>query len=291
MSVTAQSAAHSAIVRDRFSAEAENWQQLYDRSDRSIYAHNVAARRERVLTLLEDVSGKLLELGCGAGNIATRLVRSDRHVIGADFSTAMLHRAHRSALDEAVDLSLVSADAVDVPIGSNTIDGVVSVGLIEYVNHPEDLITECHRVLKPGGKLVLSMPNAESPFILIDDAVKGIKNTITQTVLPSSVRRFVKRGLGRQDRAYFSHRRHRLNPAVIIEQMNTLGFNVDVPGYHTFGLGILNGFRWNTEFSRLIESRIPHPPQPEDETLRESAIHRRLEKTGWTCILKATKRL
>lgn len=281
--------AHAATVRDRFSNEAHNWHRLYDRAGESLYAHNITVRRDRVVAWVHDLSGNLLDIGCATGHLATRLDRSDRHVTAIDFSRDMLKQTRRTAQAVNAHVDLLSADATSVPVATESVDGVMCLGLIEYVECPIDVVAECHRVLKPGGTFVLSLPNALSPFIRIDDAIKRAKNTVTQTLFPTFLRRGLKRLISKQDRPYFSHRRHRLNPDVIAGQLSEIGFDIVDRRFHTYGLGVMERAKWNIELSKWIEFRLARTLTPGGTTGNPALCHQ-LEKTGWTCLLKATKR-
>ena len=63
----------------------------------------------------------------------------------------------RLDLDQTCHPDLV-ADVVRLPIRSGTVDVVICTQVAEFVEDPRELVSECYRVLKPGGTLVLSAP-------------------------------------------------------------------------------------------------------------------------------------
>lgn len=103
----------------------------------------------RYLFAQERVSGRVLDVACGAG-YGTRLLGA----VGVDLSKDAL-RAARNETDR-----LVCSDALRLPFGG-TFDAVVSFETVEHVADPERFVEECRRVLRPGGVLLMSTPNRE----------------------------------------------------------------------------------------------------------------------------------
>ena len=92
--------------------------------------------------------GKLLEVGVGNG----KDLKNYRHhqLTGIDTSPAMLVQAKRNSRAE---LHLMNAEALDFP--EHSFDYVVLSHVIAVADDPEQLLQEVHRVLKPGGSLLL----------------------------------------------------------------------------------------------------------------------------------------
>ena len=270
----------SAIVttiRDRFSSEATNWDRLYSEpghGQQSIYEHNVWMRRQTALAYLGSPEGRVLDIGCGPGNVALEIDTSKR-VIATDFALPMLRTAQASARKRNGTLDLIASDATALPFSGESVESIIVLGLLEYITQPSDLLDEIHRVLEPGGTFVLSSPNARSHFIIIDDALKNLKNLFTQDLLPSGLRKRLKSLMGKTDEPYFTHKRHRFSPAEIRHQLIELGFEITDTTFHTFGFGVLNRVRLNLSLCRKLESWAP--------------AHPNLEKLGWTIVLKAKK--
>lgn len=268
---------HAQHVQRRFSAEAQNWSSLYQQAfSRSIYTHNLQRRKQHALRLLEGVEGRVLEIGCGSGNVILSLpAKNGARTFGADFSTNMLRQAKQNANGRRETLPLLAADAHNLPFADGVFSAVLGLGLLEYIPDYNWVLTECHRILAPGGQLVASVPNIGSPFIRIDDLGFGLKNTVTQS-LPTGVRSWIKtRILGRRDKSFFNHRKLRFNPKTFKEQLERIGFRVRETRYHTFGFGLLDGVGLNIRLSERLEAHV-HRSKP-------------LEKLAWTCILKAIK--
>jgi SAM-dependent methyltransferase len=115
-------------------------------------------RRElRTMFIGDAAPGRLLEVGCGSGRFLARMRRAGWSVQGTDFDPVVAARVReRYGMDIGVgDLRALGypADAYDV---------VAMSQVIEHVHDPLELLMESRRVLQPGGRLVLSTPNARA---------------------------------------------------------------------------------------------------------------------------------
>lgn len=99
----------------------------------------------------------VLEAGCGDGKKLSLLMNSNaKHVIGLDFSEKAVKVAHESMPD--VDL-ICRGDIHELPFKSNSIDYIISIGVIEHFEEPLLLVNEMARVLRKNGILFLTTPN------------------------------------------------------------------------------------------------------------------------------------
>jgi len=118
----------------------------------------------------------VLDIGCGTGTdllLAATSVGPAGHAIGVDMTEAMADRALQSARTAGLDnVEVRIGDAMALPAVSNTIDVVISNGVLNLTSDKRRAYGEAHRVLKPGGE-----------FLYGDIVVAG--------ELPESVRRNV----------------------------------------------------------------------------------------------------
>ncbi|HEX8322509.1 MAG TPA: class I SAM-dependent methyltransferase [Tepidisphaeraceae bacterium] len=107
-----------------------------------------------------SVAGKrLIELACGDGRVAMHLAEQGASVTGVDLSD----HAMAPEAAERVDLLVRDASALGVPDAS--VDAVYSFDAFEHFSDPAAVLSEVHRVLKPGGTLHTSFgPLWNSPF-------------------------------------------------------------------------------------------------------------------------------
>lgn len=96
----------------------------------------------------------VLDLACGDGYGTYSISLRAANVIGMDLDPMAVGMARKKY---GVDCRVGSAEKIPMPAGS--IDCVVSFETIEHVEDAPAFLREVHRVLKPGGKFILSTPN------------------------------------------------------------------------------------------------------------------------------------
>jgi ubiquinone/menaquinone biosynthesis C-methylase UbiE len=112
---------------------------------------------------------KWLDAGCGTGALSRVLAENRIMVTAVDRSPAMVKTARSltsSALRNAIRYETVGS-IERLSMAGSSFDGVLCSSVIEYLDRPEDCLKEFHRVLRPGGELVLSVPNRSSIFRLV----------------------------------------------------------------------------------------------------------------------------
>lgn len=112
--------------------------------------------RPAMLGLAGDVRGRrILDAGCGAGPLMKALLERGAEVRGFDSSQAMLELARRKIGDGA---ELVVADlGLRLPFADSAFDDVVASLVFHYVEDWTGPLSEMRRVLRPGGRLLVSV--------------------------------------------------------------------------------------------------------------------------------------
>ncbi|WP_246050979.1 class I SAM-dependent methyltransferase [Nocardioides guangzhouensis] len=109
-----------------------------------------------MLRLAGDVSGRrILDAGCGSGPLTAALRAQGAVVTGFDASTAMVALARQRLGDDA-DVHVADLGA-PLPFGDDEFDDVVASLVLHYLEDWAGPLTELRRVLKPGGRLILSV--------------------------------------------------------------------------------------------------------------------------------------
>ena len=102
----------------------------------------------------------VLDLGCGAGIdsvLAAHRTGPDGKVVALDFLPEMLARTAAAAEEAGLDnVEARKGEMESIPLGDNTVDVVVSNGVINLSARKARVMAECARVLRPGGELCVS---------------------------------------------------------------------------------------------------------------------------------------
>jgi arsenite methyltransferase len=110
-------------------------------------------QRSRVLDLLAPRPGwRVLDVGCGPGHLAEELagaVGPTGYVCGADVSRHML------AIAADTRAELVHLDGPSLPFENGAFDAAVATQVYEFVDELAPALSELHRVLRPGGRVVI----------------------------------------------------------------------------------------------------------------------------------------
>ena len=113
--------------------------------------HEVVYRR-----LLERCRGRdVLEAGCGEGYGADLIADVAASVIGLDYDESAV--AHVRARYPRVDMR--HGNLANLPLPDGSVDVVVNFQVIEHLWDQGQFVSECARVLRPGGVLLMSTPN------------------------------------------------------------------------------------------------------------------------------------
>ena len=97
---------------------------------------------------------RVLDLGCRSGAL-TRHFLEGNEVVGLDVDRAALARAAELGIE-----TVVGDVEEPLPFPDASFDAVVAGELLEHLRFPDALVAEAHRILRPGGLLVGSVPNA-----------------------------------------------------------------------------------------------------------------------------------
>ena len=156
------------VVRSHFTTDeaVQLWEKLY-RDSENFFAYCMSARKAAVLERLgrlDPAAGPLLaDIGCGSGLVSKDLLAMGYDVTGMDISEGMLENARKIP-----GLKLQVGDIENLPFANGAFDKVICLGVISYVPNEAKALAELHRVLKPGGLLLIAVRNKLEISVVLD---------------------------------------------------------------------------------------------------------------------------
>ena len=130
-------------------------------------------------------SGKrVLDVGCGPGNLATILTRMGNVVVGIDKDDGALATAQR-VCERTIAADLDHAELDDL-VGDERFDVVVLADVLEHVRNPARFLGEVKRLLRPGGRLVTLTINAAHYVSGISRLLGMLPHEVTQAIVSVS---------------------------------------------------------------------------------------------------------
>jgi len=160
-------------VKNRFSEQATEWAACYADPEPTLSSQHLISRQRFALEMVEAAmppSSRILEAGCGAGVMAAKLIKRGYAVWGIDLAEPMIRHARQLCESDPFGVG----DIEHIPFPDNTFDVVVSLGVIEYLESDEQALREVWRVLRPGGRAVIAIPNGRSPLRRLDGVVPRV---------------------------------------------------------------------------------------------------------------------
>jgi ubiquinone/menaquinone biosynthesis C-methylase UbiE len=146
----------------------EEYERMYRFEDRYWW---FVARRHLISSLLDqnyrrDGTQSILDIGCGTGAMLDELAPFG-NVTGADYAPEALGFCR----ERGSHYSLTRADVRRLPFGDGSFDVVTAMDIIEHIDDDKAAASEIYRVLKPGGRLFVTVPAFPSLWSEHDEAL------------------------------------------------------------------------------------------------------------------------
>ncbi len=122
----------------------------------TLWPERRAATDHQMMYLMPHPGARLLDLGCGDGSLLAGLQACGWRVEGLDVDPLGVESTHARGIKATL------GTLPDAAFPGSSFDAIVMSHVIEHAHDPEALLLECHRVLKPGGSLILVTPNTGS---------------------------------------------------------------------------------------------------------------------------------
>lgn len=136
-----------AKSREYFTTAAAQWD--------SVRSELVGSRSDvSALLALLDPTLRIGDLGCGTGHLAEALAPHVQRVVAVDASAAMLDAA-RERLRHSTNVEFRAGELEALPLESGALDAAVLSLVLHYAADPLRVLSEAHRVLRDGGRLLV----------------------------------------------------------------------------------------------------------------------------------------
>jgi ubiquinone/menaquinone biosynthesis C-methylase UbiE len=143
-------------VRTLFNHKARCWRGKYGPSGK------LNSRVEQFTVRLSELClppSNILDLGCGTGEIAAAIGQMGYQVTACDFAEGMIDIARSSHAGTDVKWVCLEPDWEVLPFEDASFDGIVASSVFEYFVDVQRVAAELSRVIRPGGILLLTVPN------------------------------------------------------------------------------------------------------------------------------------
>lgn len=164
--------------------EFTRWSESYDRSILQLLLFGPSHRA--LIERIRAVSGgrpiRILDVGCGTGVFAARL-RAEvpkARIWGVDLVSEMLAKGSERWRLHAGSVQAAQGDSERLPFAANTFDFVTCANSFHHYPHQDRAIAEMHRVLRPGGRLLLIDGYRDAPWgwFIYDVCVAGVEGSV-----------------------------------------------------------------------------------------------------------------
>ena len=133
----------------------------------------------------------VLDVGCGAGVDLARFAKGGAEVTGVDLTESAIALARTNFEQQGLTGRFEVADGEHLPFPDNSFDLVFAHGVVQYTANPQQLVNECHRVLKPGGQAVFQVYNRISWLNALSKLMKvGLEHDDAPVLLKFSAGEF-----------------------------------------------------------------------------------------------------
>ena len=150
---------HDTVKVDKYKVAAQEKNNSYELY-KGLQIHALPGLHKFAVEILQNqvpVKSAVLDLGAGSGAMSQRLLDAGFKVTSADIVTENFKLCNK---DSFVTINFNTQFSKYL---NETFDAIVAVEIIEHLENPRNFIRECRKLLSPGGVLLISSPNLDSP--------------------------------------------------------------------------------------------------------------------------------
>ena len=144
------------------------------------FIRRVCARR--LLISVEAAVGengknkKVLDAGCGDGTYSIMFARRGFDVVGVDLSKNLVNFSRKRSESDRLKIDFSQVDIDALPFKDNTFGTIICIETLEHMPDPIASLSEFRRVLKPLGRIVITVPNKLNPYFRLQDYIYKLFN-------------------------------------------------------------------------------------------------------------------
>jgi SAM-dependent methyltransferase len=144
----------------------KHWMRIYPHQENDFRSASIT----RLITGMVE-SGTILDVGCGTGLLSLKLLQNEFDVTAQDISLEMVERCKKLFRHAGYDPERVRLASVQELTEENAYDNIIALDMIEHIKDDLSALKVMRRALKPGGKLILSVPSLSWLYGLKDEQV------------------------------------------------------------------------------------------------------------------------
>jgi len=173
-----------AYDKNQATHEFMRWSESYDRSvfQWLLFGPSHRALIRRIKAVAGDRPVRVLDVGCGTGVFAGRLRAAlpTATVWGVDLVTGMLDKGAERWRRHAGQVQPVKGDSERLPFADGAFDFVTCANSFHHYPHQDRAVAEMHRVLRPGGRLMIIDGYRDAPwgYFIYDVCVAGVEGSV-----------------------------------------------------------------------------------------------------------------
>jgi ubiquinone/menaquinone biosynthesis C-methylase UbiE len=218
-----------AYNKDQATHEFKRWSESYDRSILQwlLFGPSHRALIKRIRTVAGDRPIRVLDVGCGTGVFAARIRQElpQARVWGIDLVSGMLVKGSDRWRRHAGQIQPLQGDSERLPFAEATFDFVTCANSFHHYPHQDRAVAEMHRVLKPGGRLMIIDGYRDAPWgwFIFDVCVAEVEGSVHHASARTFRELFAQAGLSAvAQRVYRGPAPFLLTEAVGVEPVSTI---------------------------------------------------------------------
>src|SRR5262249_1116127 len=178
-----------AFYQEKWGGREGFWVDWYPRH-LGLYADLLRQRNRAIAAAVPTGLERILDCGCGAGDVSALLHDHARDVVSMDVAGSNARQTRRNLTARFGAARVLRAGGEDLPFADASFDAVVLADVIQHIPRAAGAVAEFARVLLPGGRLLLVTPDRA-----VLEAIQRLDGLATSVV--SGVRAAARRVLGR----------------------------------------------------------------------------------------------